>query len=244
MINTLLRRPITSTLTHRFHFVFQLKTAFPVCLTNTSRHEPEPMNKNQIQKRFDELEKQYTEIEFTHNGILDCADRASSQKWATSAQHLIKTVFAERSPHYENFTTLYTEFERVYLREDLQALRGTFDSAKADYEVGYISDLESSISGELLGDFVVMAKEALKEGHKDVAAVLACAALEDALKRFARSKELDVDDKPMKQVVNALKSEGLVSGSEKALLNPLPSQIFATLHFMLSGTNCLNLKCS
>jgi len=33
--------------------------------------------------------------------------------------------------------------------------------------------------------FVELAKIALSEGHKDVAAVLASAALEDALKRFA-----------------------------------------------------------
>ena len=38
---------------------------------------------------------------------------------------------------------------------------------------------------------------------KDVAAVLACAALEDALKRFGRLKGLQVEDKAMQEVVNA-----------------------------------------
>jgi hypothetical protein len=59
----------------------------------------------------------------------------------------------------------------------------------------------------------------LEEGNKDVAAVLACAALEDALKRYATLNDLDVQDQSMQQVVGALKSKGLVSGAQKILLD-------------------------
>jgi len=40
-----------------------------------------------------------------------------------------------------------------------------------------------------------LAKEALSQDKKDVAVVLACAALEDALKRFAATQGIDVDHK-------------------------------------------------
>jgi hypothetical protein len=70
-------------------------------------------------------------------------------------------------------------------------------------------------SGEVLGDFVSLARSALGEGYKDVAAVLACAALEDALKRFATSKGLAVAGKELQEVVNALKSAGHVVGGPK-----------------------------
>lgn len=55
-----------------------------------------------------------------------------------------------------------------------------------------------------------------------MAAVLACAALEDALKRFAESNGLNVNDKVMQEVVNALKAKGLVTGAQKSLLDSMP----------------------
>jgi hypothetical protein len=82
--------------------------------------------------------------------------------------------------------------------------------------------MQAAISGEIYGDFVLLAKGALAEGAKDVAGVLACAALEDALKRFASLNGLDVSGKAMQEVVNALKSKGLVGGAQKTLLDAMP----------------------
>ena len=72
------------------------------------------------------------------------------------------------------------------------------------------------------GDFIVLAKQSLAEGYKDVAAVLASAALEDSLKRYAIANGLSVDDGSMTGVINALKSKGLVSGAQKSLLDAMP----------------------
>jgi hypothetical protein len=78
------------------------------------------------------------------------------------------------------------------------------------------------ISGEIYRDFILLAKKALDERSKDVAAVLASAALEDALKRFAQMNGLDVTDKAMQEVVGALKARGLVRGAQKSLLDTMP----------------------
>ncbi|MHB8544685.1 MAG: DUF4145 domain-containing protein [Leptospirales bacterium] len=101
-------------------------------------------------------------------------------------------------------------------------MKGIFRSSKEVYDGGYAFSLQARNSSEVLGDFVVLAKAALNEGSKDVAAVLACAALEDALKRFALIKSLDVADKTMQDVVNVLKKEGLVGGAQKTLLDTMP----------------------
>jgi hypothetical protein len=90
--------------------------------------------------------------------------------------------------------------------------------------------VETTLSGEIFADFVVAAKVALAEGQKDVAAVLACAALEDSLKRFGRLKGLDVDGKAMQEVVNALKAKGFVSGPQKSLLDTMPRIRDAAMH--------------
>ena len=98
------------------------------------------------------------------------------------------------------------------------ALRGILNSAKDDYESGFIFNLESRISGEVLSDFIATARRTIDdedssgdaEGRKNVAAVLACAALEDALKRYASLKGLEIENKDMHTVINALKCKGLL----------------------------------
>ena len=97
-------------------------------------------------------------------------------------------------------------------------MKAAFD----DYSHGFAINLQTAISGEIFQDFVELAKHALVEGNKDVAAVLACSALEDTLKRYAKNQGLAVDDKDMTDVVAALKSQGLVSGAQKTLLSTMP----------------------
>lgn len=142
------------------------------------------------------------------------------QQWATSAQNLILAVFGKESPHYTNFIVAFKEGSGY--DHSVNVLKGIFLSAKADFEGGYVFDVDLRVSGEVFGDFVAMAKHALSEGHKDVAAVLACAALEDTLKRFSAANGLDVGEKSMQEVVGALKSRGLVSGAQKSLLDTMP----------------------
>ncbi|MFM0243295.1 DUF4145 domain-containing protein [Paraburkholderia phytofirmans] len=142
------------------------------------------------------------------------------RQWATSAQNLIQAVFGEASPHYRNFSVLYANTGES--EESVSALHAVFAAAKDDFEGGYVFNVELRVSGEVFGDFVVLARQSLAEGHKDVAAVLASAALEDALKRYAAANDLDVNQKTMQDVVNALKSNGLVSGAQKTLLDAMP----------------------
>src|SRR5262249_40835012 len=153
--------------------------------------------------RFVELQAQMDALRaHAEDGGFASYNNAEWQQWATSAQNIIRTAFGEDSPHYGNFESAYQKC-RGYDNE-VDALKGIFRSAKADYDGGYTFSIQAAISGEVLGDFVALAKVALADGAKDVAAVLACAALEDALKRFALMNGLPVSDKVMQEVVNAL----------------------------------------
>lgn len=53
--------------------------------------------------------------------------------------------------------------------------------------------------------------------------MLACAALEDALKRYATANGLSVEDSEMAQVINAIKGKGLVQGAETKLIGTFPN---------------------
>ena len=173
-------------------------------------------------RRFEELDAKFASLPLLYNEHGGGYYAGSTwQQWATSCQNLIQAVCGTGSPHYTNFESAFNNCQGSDYR--VEVLHGIFRSAREDFEGGYLFNIELSVSGEVFGDFVNLAKKALAEGNKDVAAVLASAALEDALKRFATVNGLNVRGKSMVEVVNALKSQGLVSGARKSLLDSMPS---------------------
>jgi hypothetical protein len=168
-----------------------------------------------ISKRFNELEKKLKQFHESFTTTM-------WHEWATSVLNLLGNVFGVDSVHVRHFREAYDSTKGRVLSSSFDKAEGVFYAAKADYDGGYIFSLEKLISGEILGDFVTLAKAALHEGNKDAAAVLASAALEDALKRCARQNGLAVDDKEMQAVVGALKSKSIVSGAQKNLLDAMP----------------------
>ena len=175
-----------------------------------------------IQKRFDELLAVGNSIPI-HGRETNMADPKAFYAWSASVQSLFYGVFGTKSPHYTRFNSEISVIQHNYVSERmLSACRGIFMGAKSDFEGGYLFAIERTVTGELFGDLVALAKASLSEGHHTVATVLASAALEDALKRYAVANGLSVEGNTMEQVVNALKSQGLVSGPQKALLSAMP----------------------
>ena len=170
-------------------------------------------------RRFKELDESFGDLSYKQ-GPYESVPDDTWQQWGTSAQSLIRASFGESSPHYTNFVKSYEKCHG--LKRRVKTLHSIFLSAKEDFEGGYVFNIELTISGEIFGDFVLLAREALANGHKKVAAVIACAALEDTLKRFALINRLEVEGKTMAEVVNALKSGGFVQGAQKTLLDKMP----------------------
>ena len=117
--------------------------------------------------------------------------------------------------------------EHTYFKEFAKGVGGTeatcvsvgvhiLQAARCEFEGGWAASLRGQISGEMLADFLSLAKRSLDES-KDVAAVLVCASLEDAMKRLAVDKGLDVEDKEMAEVINALKGNGILKGPQASI---------------------------
>jgi hypothetical protein len=100
----------------------------------------------------------------------------------------------------------------------VEEMRGTLRAVRNDVERGLLRSLRSEARGEVLGDFMLLAKEALDASFKDVAAVLASAALEDTLKKYGEANGLDTEGKELSDVVNALKAAGLVKAPQGKVL--------------------------
>ena len=173
-----------------------------------------------IRKRFEDLDNAEKQVG-RHKADSSYLDDRSWQQWSNNVLNLFIAVLGRDSNYYNNFKSIYDN-NPVPMPDALESAIGIFKAAKIDFEAGFIFSLKNKISGEIFGDFIALAKESLREGQKDVAAVLSCAAMEDALKNYALQHSLQVDDKSMYEVVSALKSKGLVSGAQKALLNAMP----------------------
>lgn len=99
------------------------------------------------------------------------------------------------------------------------SVKGFLISIKEELESDLIRNIINEASGLVLGDIVALAKNALQEGHMNVAAVLASAALEDALKRKAEEFSINVEGKTMSSVINALKSKSFFKGAQVSIVS-------------------------
>lgn len=111
-----------------------------------------------------------------------------------------------------------------------QALIGILNNMKEELEAGLIRNLTREMQGQVIGDFVALAKEQLKDGFKDVSAVLATAALEDAMKRKAEELGLDIEGNSLSEVINALKSKSFFRGAQTSLVPSFVKLRNAALH--------------
>jgi hypothetical protein len=81
---------------------------------------------------------------------------------------------------------------------------------------GFLGSLRVTLTGEVLTDFVKLARTTLEQsgdGAKNVAAVLTAAAFEDVIRRLAELKGLPHQEK-LADVITELKNVGVLQGTE------------------------------
>lgn len=129
--------------------------------------------------------------------------------------HLLESIYGSQSQKCQTFRK---EIENA--RDNYSVIRassGVLDTIKEELLSGLVGSLNLQAQGGVFGDFITLARQSLDES-KDVAAVLVSAALEDTLKRFALQNGLNVADADMPEVINALKSKGLLKGPQASVV--------------------------
>lgn len=194
------------------------------------------MNRNvfvtaeQIHKRFKRL---LVEVESYANPP---SSVAVLEAHFVGSMNLIGKVFDTSSEYYKSLEDWKIGIWDHTVEASASLLRTILVHALQDYEAGLATDLDTRITGEVISDLLRLAKTALRDEQKDVAAVLVAAALEDSLKRYARLKGLEISEKAsLSQVISALKSEGLGVGGQKGVVNTLPQFRNAALHANWAG---------
>lgn len=102
-------------------------------------------------------------------------------------------------------------------REIGDASLGALKNLKREVEEGLVGNLRKEVTGEVLGDFVQLAKVTLDEGTeeaKNVAAVLAAAAFEDTIRRLGALYCSILTRDALPDILFRLKSADVLKGSQ------------------------------
>ncbi|MFA4966649.1 MAG: DUF4145 domain-containing protein [Candidatus Margulisiibacteriota bacterium] len=128
------------------------------------------------------------------------------------------------------------------MQECKDYLLGVLKGIRSDISNELIFNLEKQVIGSVVADFLALSKSIAEDGQKDVAAVLASAAIEDALKRYSALNGLDVEGKDMSEVINAIKSKGLIKGPQASLLSSYVQTRNKAFHADWSKIDMQNVK--
>lgn len=145
------------------------------------------------------IDKRFIELDEVAGGILDAkgpsdvhgyyaVESAAVISWATSVLNLLHRVVGEDSAHFQQFQQRFKKFTQ-YESEFVQCM-AVFQSAKEDYEGGYLFNMRSLIQAEVFDDALEQAAELLRAGYKDPACVVAGVTLETTLKELCTRNEV------------------------------------------------------
>lgn len=142
----------------------------------------------------------------------ESVDFARFRAFRSATLSFLERTFGSSHPYCREFECVVKTNSASNTKAGLEILT----AVKKELVGGWLFNLKGAVAGEIFADFTGLAKRALDE-NKDVAAVLVCAALEDALKRVGMQEGLDVEDKDMPEVINGLKAHGTIKGPQVAI---------------------------
>ncbi len=124
-----------------------------------------------------------------------------------------------------------TQYSSSYeLGSMTNSLRGTLKNIREELDAGLIRSLATEAAGEVIGDMVALAKTELTSGYTNVAAVLATAALEDALKRKAEELGINPQGKSLDAVISSLKAKSFFHGAQVSIVGSFVRLRNAAMH--------------
>jgi hypothetical protein len=136
---------------------------------------------------------------------------------------LLSLVYGPKSPQVEHFNTSFAAIHKGggnsgwQSQQVSQAAQGTLKNLKREIESGLTGSLQHQITGEVLTDFIQLARSVLNkqgDGAKNVAAVLTAAAFEDTIRRMGETFAGVIGQDDLSDVLNKLKDAGVIQSPQ------------------------------
>lgn len=194
------------------------------------------MKKNELaeayRKRVDDLLEKLDDIDT----ISEQGDRETIDGSFMGALTIIESLYGGNSPQAKALfeakkAYTKTQYSSHYELLSLgKSIKGSLLNIREELDAGLVRNIATEAVGVVIGDLVALAKEELKAGYTNVAAVLASAALEDALKRKAEELGLNVENKTLASVINSLKSQSFFKGAQVPIVSSYSKLRNAAMH--------------
>jgi hypothetical protein len=154
------------------------------------------------------------------NTLLD-PQKVSGFEAYNGALSLMVLTYGANSPQVKDLTQKSESFSNRFHGSGLDGVlwrvaAGALQNLRAEINAGLVVSLQKTITGEVLADFLQLARAALSEtgeNAKNVSAVLTAALFEDTLRRIAVINGIPHIDK-LQDVLTALKDNGFLQGSQ------------------------------
>lgn len=180
--------------------------------------------KETILTRIDEVLEQNKKVRLDSTAILNWNEEMFfNTLYGTIG--ILKVTYGDDSPVERTLLSLkdsylkkLVSYRSRIVKDACFSMNAALENLKSEIKHGLLTTIENRTAGQIYGDMVSMAQALFDEGHKEPAAVLACGALEDSMKKFAVQNGLEVSDADLSQVVNALKSAGLLQGPQAGVV--------------------------
>lgn len=154
--------------------------------------------------------------------------RATVESCFLGALGVIEALYGANSLQAKTF--LDSKKASKSIISTVESTRGTLLNIQEELDAGLIRSIATEAAGEVIGDLVALAKAELKARYIQVAAVLASAALEDALKRKAEEMGLNVQGKSLNNVISSLKSKSFFKGAQVSIVSSYVKLRNAAMH--------------
>jgi hypothetical protein len=151
---------------------------------------------------------------------------ASSSNWNYAeglqfATSMITAFYGASSPQMATFRTMMERSNKttggVAEFQLSEQVKGTLQNIKAELQSGLIKSIRALLTGEIIAELLVMAKQTLadsSEAAKNVSAVLVASAFEDLIRRMG-AEFAGVADRPkLEEVITTLKQKDVLKGGE------------------------------
>ncbi len=138
------------------------------------------------------------------------ASREDYIAWMLSAMNWLEVVLPESSRYRQEAKRSLPSLHSTIFSSVFATFFGIFKSAGAEWSRGLLNTLELHFVGLCFEAFLKQASQSLEKGRRVEAAILASAVLEDTVKRLCRKHGIDVTNKPLEPLLNALKSGGVI----------------------------------
>ena len=175
------------------------------------------MEREKLIRRIDDLLEKRTSASIT--------DYRTGAELFSATLSLLCSLFGQNSPQVESLEELRNRAYKFSNSQSINAnlvpgVAGVLNNLRAEIEGGLLGSLKQQLSGEILSDFILLARGATAEkgdGAKNVAAVLAAAVFEDTIRRMG-SELAGVQDRPdLQDVIIELKKEQILEGPQIAI---------------------------